>query len=652
MKFALLLVWSLVFFARPAGAQTREVDSLRTLVHHSRTQFERLNAILRLSESYQTVNRDTLYTYAMEALELAHRLKDGRAVSLASFALSNAYLRWGWIDSVLAVTEPQIALNPITDPARRPIYFNLMRQKAMAYGGRSDYKQALSLLYTIVSQAEAYRDSLVLAVNLNTIGSIAIARDQPAEAMRYFNTALSYCSFAPKYYAARAAIYTNMANAYFQADRIDSAEIYISEAVPLSRRAGNLNTLATALRVQSNIDIERNKLAAAEATLKEMFQVRRLTGDADAIVDDNLLLIDFYLKTGQAQRGIDYCKEKLNRGNVYDSGGTTYSNNINLRLLYFQALAKCYKAVGNKGAYQETLENIIMAKDSFYEANSAQAIAELQTKYEVEKMRTTVISQQLDLTRKNYLFYGSLVLVFLLAVIAWLIFRNYRRKQVLKMQSLQEEEKRLSREAVKEAEETERKRIAADLHDNLGAYAASILSNIDHIKLVAGAGNANALEALRDNSQTIVSQLSDTIWALKKEALTLTAISDRLKVFIQRIALSYPSVTLDVFEQVEEDKAFTPSQAFHLFNIAKEAITNALKHSGGGQVTVFIRGHDGEWSISIEDNGRGMTRGQNLSESGNGLFNMSMRAREGGWDIQWKAREAGGTAVVIGPTAN
>jgi signal transduction histidine kinase len=51
-----------------------------------------------------------------------------------------------------------------------------------------------------------------------------------------------------------------------------------------------------------------------------------------------------------------------------------------------------------------------------------------------------------------------------------------------------EKEKDMSQQAVTRAEENERKRIAADLHDSLGAYAASIASNIAHLTNVLGNG--------------------------------------------------------------------------------------------------------------------------------------------------------------------
>ena len=160
-----------------------------------------------------------------------------------------------------------------------------------------------------------------------------------------------------------------------------------------------------------------------------------------------------------------------------------------------------------------------------------------------------------------------------------------------------------------------------------------------------------ALQELRNNSQSIVSQLSDTIWVLKKDALFLTAISDRLKMFIQRVQPSYPDVTIDVLEKIQTDHLLPPSQAFHLFQITREAIVNALKHSGGKQVTVTIEAGQ-RWKISINDNGKGMTGNSGNNEGGNGLLNMKSRAKEGGWDIEWQQSEQGGTSIQITPTTN
>ena len=642
---------SLLLVAFYSAAQTSKIDSSKKVFFKASTEVTKLYLLLNVCEEHHSMNRDTLYNYAVLAVDISTRINDNRAKSLAALALANSYLRWGWTDSAFATIQKGMQNCPISDASTRDAYFKLARLKALCHGGKSNYKEALSILYQVVNEAEKYKDTIVLSTNINTIGSISIARNKPREAIAWFAIALSACGPDQRFHPVQSAIYVNMANAYNMLGNTDSAQYYIQRSLPLCRQIQNLNTLATALRVQSNICINANKLEDAESALQEMIEIRRSVGDGPGIVDDNLLMVDFYIRTGQPEKGVKLCNDALVRGNIYEEGGKTYNNNINIRLVYYEALAKCYRAIGNTKAYQATLEEIIAAKDSFYEANSAQAIAELRTKYEVQKIENTIIQQKLDLTKKNYLFYGSLLLSILVMIIGWLLFRSYRRKQKLRLTLMQQEEKRLATEAIKNAEEAERKRIAADLHDNLGAYAASIHSNIDQIKIPA-ADNSNgiALQELRNNSKAIVSQLSDTIWVLKKDALSLTAISDRIKVFIQKLSSSYPNIQIDVIEHIQSDHLLPPSQAFHLFKILQEGINNALRHSGCSQIDVLIEG-GADWKITIRDNGRGFSE-EVISKGGNGLANMQARSAEVGWRIVWKPNNPTGTQVVVCPTTN
>jgi signal transduction histidine kinase len=326
--------------------------------------------------------------------------------------------------------------------------------------------------------------------------------------------------------------------------------------------------------------------------------------------------------------------------------------------ILYDALGQNYKAANHLEKYGETLVQLIALKDSVYEKNSAEALAELQTRYNLQKIQNTIIQQQLDITKKdyaitkkNYLLYGLLILAFLALIVAYNIFKSYRRKQKMRMQLMRQEEKNIAALAVIEAEENERKRIAADLHDNLGAYAASIASNIDHIKILPGdKGNITAMQELRNNSQSIVSQLNDTIWVLKKDSLSLTAISDRLKSFIQRVQSSYPDIKMDVFENITTDHLLPPSQAFHLFRILQEAVNNAVRHSGGKQIIVTIEGNH-SWKITVSDNGKGLPRAISAKE-GNGLLNMKRRSKEAGWLIEWQPNDPVGTRLSIAPTTN
>lgn len=223
------------------------------------------------------------------------------------------------------------------------------------------------------------------------------------------------------------------------------------------------------------------------------------------------------------------------------------------------------------------------------------------------------------------------------SVIAFFVLQYNRRKYLQKIRTLQ----------LQQEIQGERERISRDLHDSLGVYAASIASNIEQIKIAAddGAGKT-ALQELRSNAQSIVSQLGDTIWALKKDALSLTAISDRLKVFLQKVQLSYSGITINVSEQIRTDPVLPASQAFHLLQIVQEAVINAVRHGQCSSINFVVEGNE-LWTIRIEDNGKGMPAGTNLTSQGNGLYNMALRAKEAGWTIDWRPGSPSGTTVVI-----
>jgi len=625
-------------------SQTRNTDSLLQRVHHAAGQLEKLDAMLALCDEYQNLDRDTLNYYAYRLKELADQSGNKKKISLAAIALANCYSRWGWTDSAVAAITPVIEKNRLSLPEERAIHFKAARQKALYYGGKGKYPESLAILYRLVSDAEKYNDTPVISANMNTIGSIALQRESPTGALTWFTHALSYVSAGEGFEAIKAAIYVNMGDGYFLIGNKDSAIYYSEKGIRLFRKVQNLASLALALQRQSNIFRSSGNAAKAEAALKEMIEVRGKTNDRGFWADDNLTLIDFYLASRQVDKAIAFCLQCLASGDPYkqqNGKAIVYANAISVRLSYYDALAKCYKAKGDVNRYQQTLEKILLAKDSFFTAQSEEAIAEVQTKYEVQKKENTIIQQELTIARKNNLVYMLISAGIVIAGIACVSFWLYRRRQ-----------RSLAVRAVADAEENERKRIAADLHDNLGAYAASIASNLDMLR--SGDRTQShpvALQELDNNSQSMVAQLSDTIWALNKDSLKITAISDRTKVFLQRIGQSHAGIEMDVKENIVHDVSLPPTQAFHLFRMIQEAVTNAMKHSGASHITVLIEG-DLAWSVTIADNGKGMTVrafGNEETGSGNGLRNMRERASAAGWYIGWMSNIPTGTKVVIRP---
>ncbi len=643
-----IFLLAFLFCVHAAWAQTPSIDQLRAALAQAGTQAERLNLLLRLCEKHSSINKDSLYKYAEEAGSLATIQKDELLKSKASIAMIYACLKTGNTDSASSLIDANLVKNPVTDPAKRNIYFELMAQKADCYGDASNYTEALQLLYNLVAEAERYRDSLVMAKNMNTIAVINYNIDDVPDAFNWYFKGISNTNADPKFDAAKAALYINLADAYRWVEKLDSAEYYINLAIPLCEKAENLFYLSNALRVKSSIYKKQQKFPEAEEMMLRSIAISEKITGPKLFSNEKLALAQLYRTTGNVPKAIETLKAALaadSASHVKDAVSID-----RLRIEYYTALARCYQDIGDTKNYTGTLENIIAEKDKFYEANSAQAIAELKTKYDLQKKESTIIKQQLDITQKNYLFYGTLALLAFAAILGFLLFKNYRRKEQLKTEQLLYKEKVASLNAIKIAEENERKRIAADLHDNLGAYAASIVSNLDQIALQQQeTKNLVPFQELRNNSKAIVSQLGDTIWALKTDELSLTAISDRVKVFIQRLQPSYPDISMEVRENISTDHILPALQAFHLMRIIQEAINNALKHSRCKNISITIVG-DHSWNISISDDGTGFNAGT-INSSGYGLHNMKSRAAEFGWNLQWTEQQKG-TAVIIATTTN
>ena len=160
-------------------------------------------------------------------------------------------------------------------------------------------------------------------------------------------------------------------------------------------------------RFQSAVYTDMNKLDEAEEALKNMQAARRtINTNADAVIDDNLQIADFYATTGRLKKAIQFCWSKLETGDLVKKPGDstkTFNTDPSVRLPFYLALARYLKEDKNYSDYQKVLEEIVVLKDTVYERNKAEAIAELQTKYDVQQKENTIISQQLKLSRRNYL---------------------------------------------------------------------------------------------------------------------------------------------------------------------------------------------------------------------------------------------------------
>ena len=230
--------------------------------------------------------------------------------------------------------------------------------------------------------------------------------------------------------------------------------------------------------------------------------------------------------------------------------------------------------------------------------------------------------------------FKSLLVFIGISMIAFIV-QQYSRRRYLE---------RITRLEFQQQLQKERERISRDLHDNLGSYAAAISSNISFIKKRNNETDESVFSQLKNNSESIITELKDTIWALNKEAISFTAIIDRFKVFLQKINPNYPDIFMEINEDIKGNATLSPVNALHLFRIMQEAVNNALRHSECHKILLSVT-CDKDWKISILDDGIGIPANNNIE--GNGLQNIKLRCKEAGWQTVWINAVPKGTELII-----
>lgn len=630
--FFFLLLFT--FGGFPSFPQTKLIDSLRQVIENSSNDEEKLNAFYKLSD--QAIDADILYSYLSTAEQLSQHSKDKNAGTRFLLCKASYYARKNHIDSGLHLIDQSI-LNAHTKANAPSLYLTalFLRAKLLDRGNR--YSQSLTQLYEVVETAEDQKDTLILIQSKTGIGWVLIEMEQYREALKWLLDA-KQTSQNSSFYKNYGALYSNIAAAYSGVGKKDSALHYINIAIKDARLNENLLFLATALSMQAKIFVSHNMPAFAEAPLREVLAIRKQLNDPFYVVFDMANLASYYAKNNQPQKGIALCKE-----------GIDIAKKLALPsqlLMIYRALSENYKAAGNKELYGKTLEEIISLKDSFNNINSAKMLAEMHAANETRKREKIISNQKLNLTTKNYLLFGSALFALLVGVIIWLAFKNYKRKQKLNMDLAIETEKIFSAQAVKDAEEHERNRIAADLHDNLGAQANAILYSAELLQ------HENEKEILvtdlHHTAKDMLTSLRETLWVLKNNEITASDIWVRIINFSKQINRHYPEIKMITEGMAPLELKLNSTKALNVVFIIQEAINNAVRHSAASFIRINSEFSTQKWRITISDNGKGFDlAAMNKKQESYGLSNMTERAATVALHLSIQTEINKGTSVEL-----
>ncbi len=548
--------------------------------------------LLKRAEAASRSNYDSMLIYAQQAEEYAEKAD---ALHLKGEAFIQEGMAWyfkGIHDSALSKYFRAVRLfQSIQDPGGEAQALN---EIGVLYRKQADLNKAESVLKRAIQLSGKAGDNSALASaynNLSEVYTIKGAFDSSLILIRKSNG----LKIRNKDEYGLSYNFSSMGINFAEMGIPDSAFIYMKKALDIRKKFDDQHGLAIAYANLGEVAMMQEDNEQAVKYIDSALGLAKEIGYKDLIRHLHFMLSSFYEKTKNFDKSLFYYKK--------------------------------YKNIN----------------DSIFNETRSKQLLELQTKYETAEKDKKIAEQQLAVKRRN-IWLGLSGGTVLLLVITLALFAFYKRKKEEYLQKEANLKEELARQEMLNRVKNERLRISRDLHDNIGAELTMITSALDS-KAYATQDEREKewLGEVSNYSRQAMSDLRETIWAFKTDAMPVTELASKVQEFASKMT-RVSDIEIKIENRLHSDIYLTPGQSINLYRISQEAIQNALKYSGAKEIRWIIREENEKLILEIQDDGVGFDM-QSIKK-GYGLNHICERMDELSGECQIISRPGQGTHIM------
>lgn len=539
-----------------------------------------------------------------------------------------------------------------------------------------------------------------ISLSLQYIGDHLISKNRYPEAMRFISLALE-AEELRKDEIRKADLMDEIATVYYHQEIYPKSKQYYTSAYNIYVKAhdsaklamiyshmGNLEGAREYCEKRTDEQKEADFLGAIEY-LKKSVDICTKMGNRARVIHGNLNIAAMYNKLNQPEKALPLIEKALDYYKANDDDNMVASTLFTLGITYkmkgefakaistFQDVLRYSDVSGNKegkvwvyekiaetykdaGDYRSALDNyitFIMMRDSIFSAEKSQQIIELETKYDTAKKEQQIESLTYQKKVRNIVLISLAVLLATLAAVAFTITRNLKARKKLaeqnliikeqKIAELEKERQLIATKAVLHGEETERKRMAHDLHDGLGGLLSGVKINLWNMKenAVISSDNITAFNqalGLLDNS---IQELRRIAHNLMPETLMHYGLRTALQDFVNQLPAGKCKIS---YHSYGNEFRYQNDIELAAYRITQELVNNALKYSEAAKIDIQLFLEESRLSVQVSDNGKGFdTAVLNENLEGKGLQSIRNRVTmlKGKFEISSTVGE--GTEAII-----
>ena len=452
-----------------------------------------------------------------------------------------------------------------------------------------------------------------------------------------------------------ASVYIDYGNWLNEINKYEEGLIYYNKAGQLLEKANNPGLYHTWYYNFAFLLSRKDKYAESLVYYEKAYNAALKSGVIFDQIDARykMGLMNYYLKNyKEASLILTDALDKANRIKSF-----LLQRNILDALSYLESDRKNYHE-----AYK-WLNKYIDAADSVSSDKARKQMNFVNAKYkakerafEIEKLETEKIVQNVKIQRRNAVVFALSGILLVSLIAGFALIRNFKitreiSKQKEKIQAqrilqLEQERQIIALNSTLQGEETERSRLARDLHDGLGGLLSGIKLTLMNMK-----GNAIITREVMDQYDHALGLLDTSIKELRHvahnmmpETLFRFGLHQTLSDFCEGVGNKGLNV---IFAFYGTEKRYDEKLEIASYRIVQELVNNAMKHSGASEITVQLVCEEERLSITVQDNGKGMDVNSAEQSTGKGLANIRARVSSFGGHFDVSSEHGEGTEAII-----
>jgi signal transduction histidine kinase len=372
--------------------------------------------------------------------------------------------------------------------------------------------------------------------------------------------------------------------------------------------------------------------------------------DKDQLLGTYINYANFFQKQNKFEEAIN----QLNKAITIEP--TAYKLKYN-KILYGK-FANCYQEIGDYKKAYEAYEKYNTYRDSLNNTTQNIAISDLDKKYQTAEKEKENLQLKIDKENTRNLLITSVLFIILSGTIGFLSLKNSKRKRKLAEQdkalekqkniTLLKEQELTTINAMVDGQEKERKRIAEDLHDNLGSVLATLKLHFENLKMNREKKKINQ-ETLFDKTEGLIDEAYLKVRSIAHAKNAGVIANQGLLVAVQMMAEKISSADKIKIEVIDYglDKRLENSLEISVFRITQELITNIIKHANAENATINISLYDKNLNIIIEDDGLGFDIKKVNLKNGMGISSIITRVNHLRGTFNVDSTKGKGSSIII-----